>query len=164
MAAVEVTITGMLYDKLARTTQNVVLIGDATLTGLGVGGGPLPGGPGQPPGGGGSPPGTWGGSGQPFPTPPIANVPGVPGYRPPGSIWPNPPEGSAPLPEHPIALPGDPWWPPDAPQAPQLPPPGSPPVIVPGTTPVHPINPPQAIVVDYPGIGKVLVPQPLPAG
>jgi hypothetical protein len=50
MAAVEVTITGMLYDKLNRTTQNVVLIGEASLTGLGVGGGPLPGGPGGPSG------------------------------------------------------------------------------------------------------------------
>ena len=44
MAAVEVTITGMLYDKLARTSRPVVLIGEATLTGVGIGGGPLPGG------------------------------------------------------------------------------------------------------------------------
>lgn len=145
MAAVEVTITGILYDKLNRTTQQVVLIGDAMLTGLGVGGGPI-----IP---GGQPPQIWGGGNVPMPSPPIANVPGAPGYRPPSDAHPS----------HPIALPGDPWWPPDAPQAPQLPPPGSPPVIVPGTTPTHPITPPQAIVVDYPGVGKVLVPQPLPA-
>lgn len=41
MAAVEVTITGTLYDKLNRTTQQVVLIGEASLTGLTVGGGPI---------------------------------------------------------------------------------------------------------------------------
>ena len=41
MAAVELTITGVLYDKLARTTQQVVLIGEASLTGVGVGGGPV---------------------------------------------------------------------------------------------------------------------------
>ena len=52
MAAIEVTITGMLYDKLARTMQNVVLIGEASLTGLGVGGGPVI----PPPPSGGAPP------------------------------------------------------------------------------------------------------------
>lgn len=41
MAAVEITISGVLYDKVARTTQPVVLIGEASLTGLGVGGGPI---------------------------------------------------------------------------------------------------------------------------
>lgn len=148
MSAVEVTITGLLYDKLNRTTQNVVLIGEATLTGLGVGGGPMPPGPGKPPG-------IWGGPIDPYPGHPL------PEPRPPGTIWPNPPEGQAPIPSHPIALPGDPWWPGSAPKPPELPPPGSPPVIVPGTTPVHPITPPPAIVVDYPGIGKVLVPQPV---
>lgn len=51
MAAVEITISGVLYDKIARTSQPVVLIGEATLTGLGVGGGPIY--PPQPPGGGG---------------------------------------------------------------------------------------------------------------
>jgi hypothetical protein len=126
MSAVELTISGMLYDKLNRTTQNVVLIGEAFLTGLSVGGGPMPGGP---------------------PGPPV-------------TIWPNPPEGQAPIPSHPIALPGDPWWPTNPP--PQIPPPGSPPVMIPGTQPVHPIAVPPAIIVDYPGIGKVLVPQPTP--
>lgn len=54
MSAVEVTISGILYDRSARTQQSVVLIGEATLTGLGVGGGPI-----IPPVGG-SPPGIWG--------------------------------------------------------------------------------------------------------
>lgn len=120
MAAVEVTISGVLFDKYNRTSQQVVLIGEATLTGLGVGGGPI-----IPPG-------------------PI---------RPPPGIWPNPPEGIAPHPEHPIVIPVPP-------NTPNVPPPGSPPVIVGGTTPTHPITPPPAIIVDYPGIGKVVVPQP----
>jgi len=64
MAGVEVTISGVLYDRLARTTQNVVLIGEATMTGLGVGGGPI-----IPPGGE-RPPGIWGPT-DPRPTPPI---------------------------------------------------------------------------------------------
>lgn len=124
MASVEVTITGMLYDKLARTSQNVVLIGEASLTGLGVGGGPIiP--PAQPPGGGGSPP----------------------------------------RPAHPIALPGDPWWPekPDPiPPDVTVPPPGSPPVMVGGDQTTHPIVAPPFVIIDYPGMGKVLVPKPLP--
>lgn len=95
----------------------------------------------------------------------VGGGPIVPPDKPPGGppnvIWPNPPEGQAPLPSHPISLPGDPWWPGEAPKPPELPPPGSPPVMIPGTQPVHPITPPPAIVVDYPGIGKVLVPQPL---
>lgn len=96
MAAVEVTISGMLYDRLNRTTQNVVLIGEASLTGVGVGGGPI-----QPPAGGGQPPG----GGQPgAPThpiwgPPGSNFPDKPGY---------PPVAGHPLPirpEHPIQPP-----------------------------------------------------------
>lgn len=55
MSAVEVTISGVLYDRMNRTAQNVVLIGEATLSNVGVGGGPI-----IPPGGGGSPPGIWG--------------------------------------------------------------------------------------------------------
>lgn len=91
MAAVNVTISGVLCDKYGRTIMPVTLVGEATLTGLGVGGGPIipPDGE-KPPG---SPPGTWGGANEPFPTPPISNVPGVPGYRPPGdppTIWPGP--------------------------------------------------------------------------
>lgn len=131
MAAVEVTISGMLYDKLNRTTQNVVLIGEAFLTGLAPG----------------------------HPLPPVEIKPPLP----PLGIWPSPPEGIAPIPSHPIVLPGDPGWegpggikPPDF----TVPPPGSPPVVLPGLKPVQPITPPPFIVVDYPGVGKVLVPQP----
>ena len=51
MAAIAITISGVLYDKVARTTRNVVLIGEASYTGLGVGGGPI-----LPPAGGGEPP------------------------------------------------------------------------------------------------------------
>lgn len=131
MAAIPVTIDGLLYDKLNRTTQQVVLIGEASLTGLGVGGGPII----PPPS-----PGT--------PTHPIM-LPGMPGW------------GDDLKPSHPIALPGDPWWPKPPITPPEMPPPGSPPVVLPGTTPVQPITPPPAIVVDYPGVGKVLVPCPV---
>lgn len=78
MAAVEVTISGVLYDKTARTMQPVVLIGEASLTGLGVGGGPIPPEP-QPP----KPP-TWGGHPEhpiyypPIPTHPIVLPPDKP--------------------------------------------------------------------------------------
>jgi hypothetical protein len=60
----------------------------------------------------GNPPGIWGGSNQPFPTPPIANVPGAPGYQPPGNppgIWGG---SNEPFPTPPIVIPpqkpGDP--------------------------------------------------------
>src|SRR5262249_11873119 len=76
MSAVEVTITGMLYDRVNRTTQNVVLVGEASLTGL-TPGYPLP----QPPE---RPPGIWGPT-DPRPTPPIH----IPDARPPVE----PPEG-----------------------------------------------------------------------
>ena len=36
------------------------------------------------------PPIIWGGGNEPFPTPPIANVPGAPSYRPPGFWGPQP--------------------------------------------------------------------------
>lgn len=99
MAAVEVTISGILYDKLNRTTQNVVLIGEATLTGLGVGGGPIiP--PGQPPSSGAHPehpiyyPPVISGPPGPWPTPPIY-IPPCPDQPPPdpGTPKPPPPEG-----------------------------------------------------------------------
>ena len=41
MAAVNITISGMLYDKLNKTQQNVALIGEAFLTDLAIGGGPI---------------------------------------------------------------------------------------------------------------------------
>lgn len=89
MAAVEVTISGVLYDKLGRTMQQVVLIGEASLTGLGVGGGPvIP--PGQPPG---QSPGV--------PTHPIM-LPGMPGW-------------GDPHPAHPIQLPPNGGQPPEGP-------------------------------------------------
>lgn len=124
MAAVEVTISGVLYDKLNRTQQQVVLVGEGSLTGLGIGGGPMPpggGSPGvpthpiylpQPPvdPGYGYPIG-----GPPRPTHPIAGVPpGVPThpiYYPPGS---------QPHPEHPIALPPDEGTKPPEPVAPPI--------------------------------------------
>src|SRR5215472_17965113 len=97
MAAVGVTITGKLYDRINRTTQNVVLIGDAHLTDLEVGGGPIlpgggwPGGPDEPPPRPQPrPPGIWGPT-DPRPTPPIAlpqppDPPEVPPGTPPNSV------------------------------------------------------------------------------
>lgn len=108
MSAVEVTINGVMYDKKNRTVQNVVIFGEASLTGLGVGGGPI-----IPPETPGNPPGIWGGGNEPFPTPPIV-IPKPP--VPPVGIWPNPPEGIAPHPEHPIVLPPN-IVPPDPPDS-----------------------------------------------
>ena len=79
MASVEITISGVLFDKHTRTTQQVVLIGEASLTGLGVGGGPV-----YPPSGGGTPPGIWGPPSG-LPTPPIPIYPG--GTPNPPGIW-----------------------------------------------------------------------------
>lgn len=150
MSAVEITISGVLYDKVNRTTQNVVLIGEASLTGIGVGGGPI-----IPPEQ--KPPGIPG-----HPAHPIWGAPVDPGYGIPGPPYPGkPPFDPGLRPEHPIFLPGMPGWP-DPP--PTLPPPGSPPVVIVGPPGVvNPITPPPAIIVDYPGIGKVLVPQPVQA-
>lgn len=76
----------------------------------------------------GAPPGTWGGAGQPFPTPPIQMPPGGGGGSPPGT-W-----GGAgePMPTPPINIPGEPpgfWGPndprPTPPIAPGGPPPGT---------------------------------------
>lgn len=125
MAEVPITINGVICDLYGRTiTGPIKLVGSASITGLGVGGGPI-----IPPDGGGGggdkPPGIWGGGNEPFPTPPIANVPGAPGYRPPVGIWPGPgdpdfPGGGKPpdigpppgggdsgSPTHPINLPPD---------------------------------------------------------
>ena len=57
MAEVPIQISGVLYDKIARTQQSVVLMGNASIIGLSVGGGPIippdttppPGGPNVPP-------------------------------------------------------------------------------------------------------------------
>ena len=76
MAAVPVTISGVLYDKVGRTVQNVTLIGLASLTDVKVDGSPII--PEGPPG---TPPGDLG----------IWEDPG--GYNPdaPGQPWPKPP-------------------------------------------------------------------------
>lgn len=124
MASVPVTMDGVLYDLYARTTQRVIFIGEASLTGLSVGGGPI-----IPPPGGGQPPGNG---------------------RPPHVEHPIPPR-----PDH-----GLPPIVPVPPDTPNVPPPGSPPVIVGGTHPINPIVPPEAVVIEYPGIGKVVVPLP----
>ena len=111
MAAVEVTISGVLYDKLSRTTRPCVLIGEASLTGLEIGGGPMP------PGGGDS---------GAHPEHPIYNPPGIwgPPTMPPG-FWGGgmgPGVKPQPHPEHPIALPPIPTEPPDNPEEPKPPP------------------------------------------
>jgi hypothetical protein len=93
MAAVELTFSGVLFDKYNRTTQNVVLIGEASLTGVGVGGGPMP--PGS-----GNKPGIWPpGSGIDMPTHPIV----LPPQLPPPTVW--PPGPGIDLPSHPIVIP-----------------------------------------------------------
>lgn len=109
MSAVEVTISGVLYDKLSRTTRPVVIIGEASLTGLGVGGGPI-----EPPPGGGE--GIWG-PGDPRPTPPIALPPGYPGGPP--HIW----GPGDPRPTPPIYIPKPPDVQPPDPTVPKPPPP-----------------------------------------
>src|SRR5262245_45444293 len=75
----------------------------------------------------------------PMPTPPV--------------IW----GPTDPRPTPPIYIPPVVPVPPDQPN---VPPPGSPPVIVGGTQPVTPMVPPAAVLIEYPGIGKVVVPQP----
>ena len=150
-----IIITGMLYDKIARTTQNVSLIGEAFLSDLHIGCGPilppvLPPGPVDP------------GFGRP--TPPDMIWGGRPGpggggsWVPPG-IWGGPID---PYPSHPIYYP-----PPNQPVPPEVPPPGGPTTPVPpppGSAgwPVQPIVPPPYIVVQYPGVGPCFVPAPAP--
>jgi len=73
MAAVDVTISGVIYDKTARTMRPVVIMGEASLTGLGVGGGPMP------------------------PQGPVD-----PGYSPPWAQVPDQPPGQPGVPIHPI--------------------------------------------------------------
>lgn len=99
MAAVPITIIGTATD--SDGSKNITIVGLASHTGLGVGGGPI-----EPPEGGegGEPPSIW--PGDEHPEHPI--------YLPPG-IWPDPPEGSAPHPEHPIVIP-----PPDGIDGPEL--------------------------------------------
>ena len=103
MAGVEVTITGILYDRAARTQQNVTLIGEALLTGLGVGGGPVypepkppgiwpsPGHPAHPIAPGGRP--GWGGPVDPGWGVEGPAIPPKPEEPPPGGADKPPPEG-----------------------------------------------------------------------
>lgn len=105
MSGVEVTITGILYDRQNRTSQNVTLIGEAILTNVGVGGGPV-----VPPGGGGGE-GIWPSPGHP--AHPIA-----PGGRPPGIWGPTDPRPGWGLPGEPPGVGGGP-----IPPKPEEPPP-----------------------------------------
>ena len=159
MASVALQIRGTLYDLQAKTSRQVVLMGEASLLGLEIGGGPIL----PPDGGGGNGDHIWGGGNVPMPSPPIANVPGAPGYRPPGDhIWGG---GNEPFPTPPIFIP--PNVPPTL-TPPHQPQPGDPVTPVPppegsGGWPVQPITPPPYIVVMYPGVGPVTVPAPLTA-
>jgi hypothetical protein len=141
MASVPITLDGALYDLWAKTTQRVVFIGQASLTGLSVGGGPIipdtP--PSQPPGGG--PPGQ--------PIHPIWGPPGI--ELPPGPGF--PPVAGHPLPIPPLP-PGTTPPNPGDPTTPMPPPAGS------AGWPVQPMVPPPYIVVNYPGIGPVIVAPP----
>ena len=87
MASIPITIQNAVI--VPNSDGTVTISGMAYLTGLSVGGGPMPGGP---------PLGFWGGK-----PPPFVDIGGPP---PQPGIWPNPPEGSV-LPEHPIVLPPD---------------------------------------------------------
>jgi len=110
MAAIPISISGVLYDKTARTQQPVFIIGSASIVGLSVGGGPIvppeditP--PDQPPGtpthpiwgppgfnppGEGMPPGIWGGPIIPDQPP---DPPELPAGTPPNTVVKAPPEG-----------------------------------------------------------------------
>jgi hypothetical protein len=149
----------------------VTIIGEAYYTGLGVGGGPMPGGPGPahpiapggPPPGiwpspghpahpiapGGSPPGIWGGGNEGFPTHPIVIPPGfIDGVHPEHPIV-IPPPAMPGYPAHPIVIPPE-VWPPDArPEHPIVIPP--PPVVWP-PRPTHPI-----VIPPPPEVPEVMV-------
>lgn len=91
MAAVPITIVG-IETRSDGTSDNVAIVGMASLTGLGVGGGPVI-----------PPPGIWPGPGPlPHPEHPIVLPPVDPG-GPPVEIWPRPGH-----PAHPIVLPPPP--------------------------------------------------------
>jgi hypothetical protein len=102
MASVPVIISGVLWDHAWKRGSAVTLVGDASIQGLGVGGGPI-----MPPdsGGVGGPPGV--------PTFPIWGPPGI--DLPPGPGYP-------PVAGHPLPIPPMPPTPPD-PGTPKPPPP-----------------------------------------
>ena len=94
MTEVPIQISGVLYDKTARTQQSVVLMGKASIMGLSVGGGPIVLPPDPPPVEG-QPPGQptfpiWGPPGVELPPgsgyPPVAGHPLPPGTEPPKPI------------------------------------------------------------------------------
>lgn len=101
MAEVPIQISGVLYDKTARTQRPVVLVGKASIVGLSVGGGPIvppeESGPVDP------------GYGVEAPVDPNYGIPGPPPrpthpiVLPPPTIW--PPGPGIEVPEHPIVIP-----------------------------------------------------------
>jgi hypothetical protein len=103
MAAVPVMITGVLWDDAEKSGKKVTIFGQASIYGLGVGGGPI-----MPPSG--QPPGIWGGAPIPVPTPPIYYPPVYP-------VQPLPPQPG--FPAHPIVPPGG--YPPEGGQPPGVP-------------------------------------------
>jgi hypothetical protein len=135
MAGVPVTISGVLYDKTARAQRPVVIMGVLSRSDLEIGGGPIfPEAPGEPV----------------FPAHPIVLPPEISG--PPGP-WPQPP----------IHIP--PEKPPTLPNAPD---PGDPPVALPAPPgsagwPVAMVVPPPFIIVNYPGVGPLVVAPPAAA-
>lgn len=133
MAAVPMSFRCTLYDLMSKSSREVFLEGDAYITGLGVGGGPIyP--PSQPPGGGdGKPPGIWGPT-DPRPMPPIY-MPPIQPPLPPDFVPPAPGEPPKPLP----------------------PPAGA------AGWPVQPIAIPDYQVFNYPGYGPIVVAPPAPA-
>jgi hypothetical protein len=137
MAAIPITIVG-IETRDDGSSGNVTIIGMASITGVGVGGGPIIPPPSQPPSGAHPEHPIWG--------PPGINFPDKPGYPPTvggGPILPTPP------------------LPPEVTQ----PQPGDPPVLMPppagsGGWPVHPMTPPPYVVVNYPGVGPIVVAPP----
>lgn len=140
MSSVQVTMVGITYAAGSPVGIPTTFVGQAFVTGLGIGGGPAPGGP---------PLSIWGGGG-------VGNYPdaGFPGPQPGGPVgtWGGRPPEFVDI--------GGPGPQPVPPNTPNVPPPGSPPVIVSGAQPSQPIVPPDAIIVEYPGVGKVIVPKP----
>ena len=110
MAAIPVALSGVVYDVYGRTQGRVVIFGELSLFGVGVGGGPIiP--PGQPPAGGDAHP-EHPIYYPPHPSHPIYNPGGPPGSAPPGfwgggmgpGVKPQPP--FPPKPEEPPENPG----------------------------------------------------------
>lgn len=147
MAAVPITITGMEV-RDDGTSGNVTIVGMASLTGLGVGGGPAP---------GGQPPTIW------DPKPPYVDI-GGPGPQPGGpvGIWgPNDPRPTQPIviPPGPTAPPGSVSLPiaPGGPNAGFPDVPGYPPYVsggpIVGLLPIDPTPPPEGAKPPPPGGG-----------